>query len=272
MENARPYVVFLAVACLVVAAGLYLRSLNAGSAAPSAQRISFQSASTPLGRVQISSSSTGVQPGQIVTLTASWSGGTAPYTVRWYSGTNQMCEYDTGSIQTDPDVSVTSDLLSTYPPNGGTYYCVSVTDSSSPQAIETSSTVGVTVGGSSPSTTSVSTISTTSIKGSSTATTVLPTGTTGAIVTQLCGIVDAVRNIIGILALVLFLLGGVFYAISHFLPTNLDFKKSMTTWSTAMIIGGMIGLVMVLIAQPLIVLIIGLGQSAGGSSLPLISC
>src|SRR5271157_1397710 len=252
MENARLYVLFLATACLIVAAGLCLRGPGAASGAPSAQRISFQSAASPLSRVQISSSSTSISPGQIVTLTASWSGGTAPYTVRWHSGTDQMCQYDTGVIQTDADVSVTSDLLSAYPPNGGIYYCVSVTDSSSPQAAGTSSTVGITVGSSSPPTTSVTTASTTSVRGSSTTTTVLPAGTTGAIVSQLCGIVDAVRNIIGVLALVLFLLGGVFYAISHFLPTNLEFKKSMTTWSTAMIIGGIIGLVTVLIAQPLI--------------------
>ena len=93
-----------------------------------------------------------------------------------------------------------------------------------------------------------------------------------AISSTLCGIVDAVRTIVGALALCLFLLGGVMYAVSHFLPTNLEFKKSLTAWSTAMITGGLIGLVIVLIAQPLITTITGLGNSVSGTTLTTISC
>jgi hypothetical protein len=74
-----------------------------------------------------------------------------------------------------------------------------------------------------------------------------------------------VRSIVGILALALFMLGGVLYATSHFLPTNMEFKKSLSAWATAMIIGGVIGLVIVLIAQPLVTMIIGVGNAAGGS-------
>lgn len=90
---------------------------------------------------------------------------------------------------------------------------------------------------------------------------------TSALSTQLCDIVTAVRTIVGILALTLFLIGGVLYAISHFLPTNLDFKKSLTGWSQGMIIGGLIGLVIVLIAQPIITLIINIGVSGGSPTL-----
>ena len=95
---------------------------------------------------------------------------------------------------------------------------------------------------------------------------------TNALTSQLCSIVGAVRTIVGILALTLFLIGGVLYAVSHFLPTNLEFKKSLTAWSQGMIIGGLIGLVIVLIAQPIIQLITNIGTAAGGSSVAAISC
>jgi hypothetical protein len=95
---------------------------------------------------------------------------------------------------------------------------------------------------------------------------------TTAVTSQLCSIVNAVRTIVGILALTLFLIGGVLYAVSHFLPTNLEFKKSLTVWSQGMIIGGLVGLVIVLIAQPIIGLITQIGVSAGGSSITSITC
>ncbi len=95
---------------------------------------------------------------------------------------------------------------------------------------------------------------------------------TNALTSQLCGIVGSVRTIVGVLALTLFLIGGVLFAVSHFLPTNLEFKKSLTVWSQGMIIGGLIGLIIVLIAQPIISLITQIGTSAGGSSIAAITC
>ncbi len=81
----------------------------------------------------------------------------------------------------------------------------------------------------------------------------------------LCGFVTTIRTIIGVLALALFLIGGVLYAIAHFLPTSLDYRKNLMGWSTAMIVGGIIGLVVVIIAQPLVTLFIQTGSAAGGS-------
>ncbi|VVB77179.1 Uncharacterised protein [uncultured archaeon] len=89
---------------------------------------------------------------------------------------------------------------------------------------------------------------------------------TGSLSSQLCAIVGMVRTIVGILAIALFLIGGVLYAVSDFLPTNLEFRKSMIGWATAMIIGGLIGLVIVIIAQPVIQLVENVGSSAGGAS------
>ena len=146
------------------------------------------------------------------------------------------------------------------PPPGGAYYCITVTDSGVPQASDSSSSFGITV------TPAVQQSTTTSQS-----TTVLPTTTVVAVAPassgsfSLCGIVDTVRSIVGIIALTLFLLGGVMYATSHFLPTNMEFKKSLSAWAVAMIAGGIIGLVVVLIAQPLVTTIIGVGNAAGGS-------
>jgi hypothetical protein len=95
---------------------------------------------------------------------------------------------------------------------------------------------------------------------------------TSTITSQLCSIVDSVRTIVGVLALTLFLIGGVLYAVSHFLPTNLDFKKSLTVWSQGMIIGGLIGLVIVLIAQPIIQLVLNIGGSVGGGGVTAPTC
>ena len=89
---------------------------------------------------------------------------------------------------------------------------------------------------------------------------------------MLCGLVGSVMGIVGALSLTLFLLGGVLYAVSHFLPTNLDFKKSLHTWSTTMIIGAVVALVVVIAAKPLLTLIANLGASATGASALSISC
>ncbi len=80
----------------------------------------------------------------------------------------------------------------------------------------------------------------------------------------LCGFVTGIRTVIGALALALFLIGGVLYAIAHFLPTSLDYRKNLIGWSTAMIVGGIIGLIVVILAQPLISTFTGIGTSVGG--------
>ena len=82
----------------------------------------------------------------------------------------------------------------------------------------------------------------------------------------LCGLVDGVRSIIGALAIVLFLIGGVLYATAHFLPTSLEYRKSLIGWAQAMIVGGIIGLVVVLLAQPIVSLFTNITVGAGGTT------
>jgi hypothetical protein len=88
----------------------------------------------------------------------------------------------------------------------------------------------------------------------------------------LCGIIGGIRTFVGILAIALFLIGGVLYAVAHFIPTSVDFRKSLQGWSTAMIVGGIIGLVVVIIAEPLVTTFAGFSTAAGGSSIPIPAC
>jgi len=100
----------------------------------------------------------------------------------------------------------------------------------------------------------------------------------GQLTSALCGIIKGVRTIVGVLAICLFLVGGILYAVAHFLPTSVDLRKSMMSWATAMITGGIIGLIIVIIAAPLVNLIINFGTQvnagvSGGISSPIgISC
>jgi len=92
------------------------------------------------------------------------------------------------------------------------------------------------------------------------------------LISTFCGIVSTVRAVVGILAIALFLLGGALYAISHFLPTTLEFKKTMGAWATGMIIGGVIGVLLAILAQPIVSYIAGFSGSFGGGSITLPSC
>ncbi len=88
----------------------------------------------------------------------------------------------------------------------------------------------------------------------------------------LCGFVGGARTVVGLIAIALFLIGGVLYAIAHFLPTSLDYRKSLIGWSTAMIVGGIIGVVVVVAAQPLVTLFMGFTGTIAGGSLAAASC
>ena len=86
-------------------------------------------------------------------------------------------------------------------------------------------------------------------------------GGAGVITSILCGIIGTAQSVIGILALSLFMLGGAIYGASHFLPTGLDVKKSVASWSTTMMVGGVLGLILVVIAPSIVGLIAGIGTN-----------
>jgi len=81
-----------------------------------------------------------------------------------------------------------------------------------------------------------------------------------AISSAFCALVGTVRSIIALFAVVLFLIGGVLYAIAHFLPATGQLKGSLQGWALGMILGGIVGVILVIIAQPIINMVAGFGN------------
>ena len=105
----------------------------------------------------------------------------------------------------------------------------------------------------------------TALIGANFAQTTSPTGIT-AISSVFCALVSTVRSIIALFAVVLFLIGGILYAIAHFLPTTGQLKGSLQGWALGMILGGIIGVILVIIAQPIVNMIAGFGNGIASVS------
>ena len=87
------------------------------------------------------------------------------------------------------------------------------------------------------------------------------TGTVVSTLTsQLCGIVNDVRTVIGVIALVMFLIGGVLYAVGHFMPAAGNVKASMQGWAMGMILGAVTGVILVILAPFIIKTVLSFGS------------
>lgn len=83
---------------------------------------------------------------------------------------------------------------------------------------------------------------------------------------NLCNVVNTVRTVVGIFALVLFVVGGVLYAAAHFLPAAGNLRSGLQGWSLGMIMGGIIGLILVLAAPWIVSTVAGFGSSISSIS------
>ncbi len=222
---------------------------------------------SPIVQISVTVNALNITYGQSANVIAVWYGGTSPYKVMWYSGPFQKCQSDSDNFRND-SVFSTRDAIVVTPPKTA-WYCVYIADSKGSAALSPAAEIAVYI----PTTITTSVTSATTTAGAANATSqnAIAQPAASAINLQLCGIVDEIRNVVGILALTLFLLGGILYSISHFLPTNLDFKKSLTTWSTTMLIGAVIALVIVLAAKPLLTTIISIVSQPGSGAIT-ISC
>lgn len=86
------------------------------------------------------------------------------------------------------------------------------------------------------------------------------TNTLSQLSSQLCTIVGDVRDVIGVFALVLFIIGGVLYAAAHFLPAAGQIRGNLQGWSMGMIIGGIIGIILVIAAPAIVNIVTGFGS------------
>ena len=80
------------------------------------------------------------------------------------------------------------------------------------------------------------------------------------IANQLCSVVALVADIVGVLAILMFVLGGVLYAFAHFLPASGNLKGSMQGWGMGILMGGIIMLVLYLLAPFIVSHIINASQ------------
>ena len=66
----------------------------------------------------------------------------------------------------------------------------------------------------------------------------------------LCGVVGAIKIISVVLAVTMFVVGGILYAVGNMLTGGM--KQSAHGWAQGLIIGGVIALVLIIIAEPLV--------------------
>jgi cation transporter-like permease len=85
----------------------------------------------------------------------------------------------------------------------------------------------------------------------------------------LCNVISAVQEVVGVIAILLFVLGGVMYAIAHMMPSAGQLRGNLQGWSMGMIVGGIVGLILVILAPGIVSFIIGNGltQSANGNTI-----
>ncbi len=81
----------------------------------------------------------------------------------------------------------------------------------------------------------------------------------------LCVVVNTVKSIIGILALLMFILGGVMYGIAYLLPAAGNLRSSTQGWGMGMIMAGFIAFIIYLIAGYVINILIGFANNGNTS-------
>jgi hypothetical protein len=93
-----------------------------------------------------------------------------------------------------------------------------------------------------------------------------------AISAQLLAICADVQEFIGILAVVLFALGAILYAVSHLLPAAGNIKGNLQGWSLNMIVGAVVAIVIYFLAPFVAQQIVNYGDSGGGVTVGSITC
>ena len=107
---------------------------------------------------------------------------------------------------------------------------------------------------------------------SSTGTVFLLQSTSGTVNTILCQIISTISTILAMLALAMFILGAVLYAGGHFLPAAGNLKGGLQGWGMGMLIGGVVAIILYLLAPFIISRLMSLsGGGILGSAVPKLS-
>ena len=83
----------------------------------------------------------------------------------------------------------------------------------------------------------------------------------------LCSVISTVSFVLTILALMLFVLGGTLYAFAHFLPATGNFRGNMQGWGMGMLMGGIISLILYILAPFIISKVVSINPSGTGGYL-----
>ena len=95
----------------------------------STNSLTFTVSSSTLSTPTISPSSKTIDTGQNVTLSSTWTGGTADYTAKLYSSSTSSCSNSSTLVQTLSSLTTHNATFSEVSPTSKTYYCIYVTDS-----------------------------------------------------------------------------------------------------------------------------------------------
>jgi hypothetical protein len=86
---------------------------------------------------------------------------------------------------------------------------------------------------------------------------------------QLFSLCSGIKSVIGLLAIVLLLLGALFYAFSHLVPASGNLKGSMQGWALNMIVGAAIALFIYFIASWIALQILSIGSASASAGFKL---
>ncbi len=87
--------------------------------------------------------------------------------------------------------------------------------------------------------------------------------TTVAAQAALCSVISTISFVLSILALMLFILGGTLYAFAHFLPATGNFRGGMQGWGMGMLMGGIISLILYILAPFIVQKIESINTTSG---------
>ena len=100
----------------------------------------------------------------------------------------------------------------------------------------------------------------------------LPGGLVSSPLTSaLCSVIGTIATVIGVIAIFMFVLGGILYSFAHFLPAAGNLKGSMQGWGMGMLMGGIVMLILYLLAPFIVGKIIAVSQGGVGVGIPAIS-
>ncbi len=97
-------------------------------------------------------------------------------------------------------------------------------------------------------------------------------GGVAGLTSSFCNIITGIARIIGLLALFMFILGAVLYAAAHFLPAAGNLKGSLQGWGMGMLVGGVVMVVLYLLAPFIITTVISFSNSSITPAIALPSC